>query len=219
MRYVALGALSRGFHGLYPKIGDPHSASVLRKIRGSKPLGAVLRKQSQYPVVWVRVPGYFCQFFLDPPKARPEKGGRARPRGELISIRTDDEATQRLIHALLNSSTYFQFFYAYTDGRHINPSDVTEFPFDLQHFTKKVTGRLNELSERLEDSMKENTSQWRKSGLLIDSVDSTQTKPVLDRIDSVLAEPYGFAAEELDFIINYDIKYRMGDALAACDGK
>ena len=26
----------------------------------------------------------------------------------------------------------------------------------------------------------------------------------------MLAEHYGFTAEELDFIINYDIKYRMG---------
>ena len=28
--------------------------------------------------------------------------------------------------------------------------------------------------------------------------------------DRVLARHYGFTAEELDFIINYDIKYRLG---------
>jgi hypothetical protein len=32
----------------------------------------------------------------------------------------------------------------------------------------------------------------------------------LDDIDRVLAKHYGFTEEELDFIINYDIKYRMG---------
>ncbi len=32
----------------------------------------------------------------------------------------------------------------------------------------------------------------------------------LDDIDRVLAKHYGFTDEELDFIINYDIKYRMG---------
>ena len=36
------------------------------------------------------------------------------------------------------------------------------------------------------------------------------SKIVLDEIDSVLAQHYGFTDEELDFIINYDIKYRMG---------
>ena len=33
---------------------------------------------------------------------------------------------------------------------------------------------------------------------------------VLDEIDRVLARRYGFTAEELDFISNYDIKYRLG---------
>ncbi|MDP2060943.1 MAG: hypothetical protein U1C58_08635 [Flavobacteriaceae bacterium] len=31
--------------------------------------------------------------------------------------------------------------------------------------------------------------------------------------DTVLAEYYDFTEEELDFIINYDIKYRMGKEL------
>lgn len=38
-------------------------------------------------------------------------------------------------------------------------------------------------------------------------------KPNIDEIDKVLAKHYGFTDEELDFIINYDIKYRMGDEL------
>jgi len=33
---------------------------------------------------------------------------------------------------------------------------------------------------------------------------------VADEIDRVLARHYGFTEEELDFIINYDIKYRKG---------
>ena len=32
-------------------------------------------------------------------------------------------------------------------------------------------------------------------------------------IDELLAKHYGFTEEELDFIINYNIKYRMGDKL------
>jgi hypothetical protein len=36
------------------------------------------------------------------------------------------------------------------------------------------------------------------------------SKPIIDEIDRVLAQHYGFTAEELDFIINYDIKYRLG---------
>ena len=41
---------------------------------------------------------------------------------------------------------------------------------------------------------------------------------VIDEIDKVLAKHYGFTDEELDFIINYDIKYRMGDELNGEEG-
>jgi len=36
------------------------------------------------------------------------------------------------------------------------------------------------------------------------------SKPIIDEIDRVLAKHYGVTDEELDFIINYDFKYRMG---------
>ena len=44
-----------------------------------------------------------------------------------------------------------------------------------------------------------------------------KSKPIIDEIDKVLAEHYGFTDEELDFIINYDIKYRMGKGLEGED--
>ena len=37
-----------------------------------------------------------------------------------------------------------------------------------------------------------------------------KSKTIIDEIDRALAQHYGFTDEELDFIINYDIKYRMG---------
>ena len=38
---------------------------------------------------------------------------------------------------------------------------------------------------------------------------------ILADADSFIRDLYGFTEEELDFIVNYDIKYRMGDELAA----
>jgi len=50
----------------------------------------------------------------------------------------------------------------------------------------------------------------RKGRLTYEQYRPSQTKPLIDEIDRVLAKHYGFTEEELDFIINYDIKYRMG---------
>ena len=48
---------------------------------------------------------------------------------------------------------------------------------------------------------------------ITDDTESLPRNPIIDEIDNVLAAHYGFTEEELDFIINYDIKYRMGDEL------
>ena len=37
-----------------------------------------------------------------------------------------------------------------------------------------------------------------------------KSNPIIDKIDTILAKHYGFTEEELDYIINYDIKHRMG---------
>ena len=53
----------------------------------------------------------------------------------------------------------------------------------------------------------------RAGKLRIQSFQPRLSKPVIDKIDKSIYKHYGFTEEELDFIINYDIKYRMGDEL------
>jgi hypothetical protein len=43
----------------------------------------------------------------------------------------------------------------------------------------------------------------------------SKSKSTIDQIDCLLAQNYGFTQEELDFVINYDIKYRMGKELGS----
>ena len=45
--------------------------------------------------------------------------------------------------------------------------------------------------------------------------DVAKAKPIIDEIDTLLAYHYGFTDEELDFVLNYDIKYRVGGEEAA----
>lgn len=53
----------------------------------------------------------------------------------------------------------------------------------------------------------------RQQTTVFESFNPALSKSLIDKIDMVLARHYGFTDEELDFIINYDIKYRMGDEL------
>ena len=40
-----------------------------------------------------------------------------------------------------------------------------------------------------------------------------KSKNFLDKVDSIVSKYFKFSETELDFIINFDIKYRMGDEL------
>ena len=56
-----------------------------------------------------------------------------------------------------------------------------------------------------------------KNGLHIETFDYSSCKEVLDEIDVVLAKHFGLSNEMLDYIVGYDIKYRMGQGVADGD--
>ncbi|KAB2911058.1 MAG: SAM-dependent methyltransferase [Kofleriaceae bacterium] len=213
LRYQPLDAGDSIFHGLHPKAGSPEALAVLHKLRTARTVEAASSKHGKHAVYWVRVPGYFCQFLLRPPMCRPRAGGPARVRGEVNQLAFDEKITRDVVHAVLNSSLYYLFFCAYTDTRHINPSDVKEFPLDVDAFSRAAKAQLATLSAKLTRAYEKHTSEQLKSGLLIESIDSKPCKPILDEIDAVLAEHYRLTSDELDYVVNYDIKARLGATL------
>ena len=75
--------------------------------------------------------------------------------------------------------------------------------------------RLADIAQELMDNIQANsemlTINYRTRGsLTIQSAYPRLSKAIIDKIDRVLAQHYSFTDEEFDFIINYDIKYRMG---------
>jgi hypothetical protein len=124
----------------------------------------------------------------------------------------ESEAIANIACALLNSSLFYTYFIAYGDCFHLSDKLASGFPIteNLIHDQKLV-----DLNRKLMEDLKanaENKTIKTKDGDLIEyeEFSASQSKPIIDEIDRVLARHYGFTDEELDFIINYDIKYRMG---------
>ena len=79
----------------------------------------------------------------------------------------------------------------------------------------KIKEDLKDLANKVSIDLKNNSEirtrkQQRTGTVRLQTFYVGKSKPIIDEIDRVLAEHYGFTEEELDFIINYDIKYRMG---------
>ena len=93
-------------------------------------------------------------------------------------------------------------------------ADIDRSRIDLSGFDQASIETFNKLSVSLMEDLKKNSKVYRRvsKGILtqFDSFYPALSKHIIDEIDRVLAKHYGFTDEELDFIINYDIKYRMG---------
>jgi hypothetical protein len=80
---------------------------------------------------------------------------------------------------------------------------------------KPVLADLERLSMEVEADYTEKAKILKMNNKLtglveLESVTPAHSKAILDKIDCVLAKHYGFTGGELDYIINYDIKYRVG---------
>lgn len=119
------------------------------------------------------------------------------------------------IISLLNSNLFYWYWRCHGDGFHCGFKDIYKFRFSPH---KEDNTNLIPIAKKLSKSLNDNslikTRNQKSTGLVyLQTFFVGKSKPIIDEIDKVLAKHYGFTEEELDFIINYDIKYRMGDEL------
>ena len=113
----------------------------------------------------------------------------------------------------LNSNLYWWYYSLNYDM--FNQTDANILDFQLS-YNEKIG--INLFAKILEEDLDKNktllvTNKKDGDANVSYAYNKKLSKSIIDKIDKALAEHYGFNEEELDFIINYDIKYRMGDEL------
>lgn len=197
-----------------PKIANPIETRILARLSTQKRLDSFFVKNSSHIVYYTRKLRYFVQFFDFIPSITNSRGRRIEP-SELKEILLPSAACRDVTIALLNSNLFFWFFSAYSDVRNVNRREIEAFRCSMDAMGEEITADLRQLCKSLMKDFNNNskfiTNNYGKFGVLtIQSFQPRLSKPIIDEIDRVLARHYGFTDEELDFIINYDIKYRMG---------
>ena len=117
---------------------------------------------------------------------------------------------------LSNSSLFFVFWLWMSDCYNLTKKYFEEFKIPDLRKNDITNIRLlsNKVQKELIDKMEIVEYTYKNKGSVIFAqFYPSKSKPIIDEIDKVLAQHYGFTDEELDFIINYDIKYRMGKEL------
>lgn len=126
-----------------------------------------------------------------------------------ISIKYKDFA-----FLLINSSLFFYYWIAYSDCYNLTQTYIANIGIPHIQNDNVLRTLADKLNQDLNRNIKIAEYSYKNKGTVrFAQFFPKLSKPIIDEIDKVLAQYYGFTEEELDFIINYDIKYRMGDEL------
>jgi hypothetical protein len=204
-----------------PKVSKPIETSIIAKLKLNKSISASTLSRSENIVYHTRKLRYFLQFLDTAPKIFEEDGG-LRVTSELKEIYFKTSEDKLAANASYLSSLFFWYYITYSDCRNLNKREVITFPFSLDGLRNDLKKRLAEKGKEVLINLQENSffqeAFYKKYGHLKMQVFQPRlSKSIIDEIDTVLAKHYGFTDEELDFIINYDIKYRMGKELEGED--
>jgi hypothetical protein len=125
----------------------------------------------------------------------------------------DEKFNNNVFVALMNSTLFYWFYVNYSDGHNFTKTVITSIPF--QYPSDKVLHALIKKNADLMKDLNKNSkikyANYKATGKVeYGEYYPKLSKRIIDQIDSILAKYYGFTQEELDYIINYDIKYRMG---------
>jgi len=216
LQRLTFAAASTGpIPGSMPKFSAPLEGSLLAKLGAEKAAMAdFYDPAARWRTFYSRKVGYFLQALDFTPRVLDGRGKTREP-SEFKTLHwgSQEQATGSL--ACLNSSLFFWFITVFSDCRHVNKREVDAFPVNMDRLMESsVSPRLSNTVARLMKDFKRNSEERRMrfqhDTLTIQCIVPKKSKDVIDEIDGALAEHYNLTGEELDFIVNYDIKYRMG---------
>jgi hypothetical protein len=125
---------------------------------------------------------------------------------------TDGQITPLAAVSLLNSGTHFWFWANFSDCRNKTYSVILDIPIDTQRMAEDQA--LVSLGRSLMSDYKSNAERKVRDGKRgrteFDEFYPKKSKSLLDEIDRTLGDHFGFSDEELDYILNYEVKYRLG---------
>ncbi len=194
------------------KFGNAIDTRIFEKISSSSTLLESLSTKNGRDTLWYQEA---CRYWAKAANRQPyyrKNGTRAFPshwrRIPMISKEAAAFST-----CLLNSSLFYWYYSAYSDCEHINDGLVRRFPIPPywnqhgHHWEKLCTNLMDSLAT---NSRRKSISTSQGHVIEYDEISGALSKPYMDLIDESLARIYGLSEKELDYIIRYDIKYRIG---------
>lgn len=201
------------FGELYGKVRNNYDCNIIKKIMRYKTnnISTYSVANKKYFIYYQEATNYWMKASMRIPYYCKNGEETSPAHGRILYNALKHNA---IIFAILNSSLFYIWYIIYSDGFHLSDKLVKSFPIMpclLENEELEELGFFLEKDIKLNSSIKSRNTA--KDNIEVETFRINKSKILIDKIDKILAKHYGFTEEELDFIINYDIKYRMGDEL------
>jgi hypothetical protein len=194
-----------------PKCGEAIELSLLAKCLKLRTTVSDFTRATEHKIYYRTTGGLYWKVFTDFAPAFTMNGVEGKSTRETwFSVAAAEHVSPMI--AALSSNTFWWWYTLSSTLRDLNPADIQHFPLPGAALEDE---RLRMLGREYIIDLKQNSRllvrNQRQTGRAATQTFKIQkSKPIIDQIDRVLAKLYDFTEEETDFIINYDIKYRMG---------
>jgi hypothetical protein len=209
IHYVETAAMTER-KNIWPKVCGEIEAAIFSRLRNLRRLvqGGVLGRGGllYYKNTGLR---YFNTVTLEAPKCWINGKKTSSSRETLLNVLPRFKGA---VHAYLISSLFFFHWQATSNCRDLNPSDITLSPYPN---LDQSADELSDLSAYAEKDYRAKgkiiTMNNKKTGRVeIESLTPANSKAIIDKIDVLLGLDAGLTPEHIDYVVNHDLKYRMG---------
>mgnify|MGYP004557462557 CR=1 FL=1 len=109
----------------------------------------------------------------------------------------------KLVAALMSSTLFWWFRNAYAEYRGHHIYQFERFP--IPNFSKEIINKLEKLGKEYETDIEKNHDY--SNGVKTYKI--RKSKHIIDKIDRLICPLYGLSEEEMEFIIGYELEFRV----------
>lgn len=187
--------------GRIPKIGSDIECDILKKIRACKTIGSY--KQDNGKPIYYRAAGgrYFKVVTNYTTNSSAEK-----------CLLLDKDYAD-VIGCILSSSLSFWFYQIYSDNHNWKGGEIESFT--VPNMDEETRKKLCNLYKRYLEDIERNANMRTSSGNSTYHVEEfkeykiVKSKQIIDEIDDTIGKLYGLTDDEIEFVKNYEIEFRM----------
>lgn len=194
-----------------PKIDGPIGLSALKKLKAAHSVESIAVRASAHTVFYQEACRYWAKSSTFAPRFVRNGEAVDQPHGRTIFLTSDRAAG--FVNCLINSSLFYWYYSTLSDCEHINDSLLRGFPLPKDWDSIDWSKLSVSVDNALRTSATPKTITTKQGHVIqYDEINGKRARDAIFHADIALGQKFGFSQAELDYVMNYDIKYRMGQS-------